>query len=300
MRPPTLPSAHRSTPLALTLIVTTALFARSADYAPLVHAGLACALLVASACAAWFAGARALVGPDPSRQLLAAAGCLLVTPFVLFSLLIGVGPPHDQPPAQNDLRFLVLAVDSILVGTGLILLREALAQAGERTFSSLGFACAILATPLYVVFCLIQRNDYVAEQLGWSWTASVSGHLRELTPLDALSIPALFFGGALTYLATAALARSARVAGWLGAGGAAFFVGASGLGLGFLVARGMAYPSMQAALAHWTTIPGFIAGIPAVPWMLPCALGVLMLRRCGGGVAAPAPATPAGPTPQAL
>ena len=55
--------------------------------------------------------------------------------------------------------------------------------------------------------------------------------------------------------------------------------GVCGLGLAFLLARGFAYPNPHAAFSNWYTVPGFIAGIPAVPWIPLCAIGVLTLRR---------------------
>jgi hypothetical protein len=110
-----------------------------------------------------------------------------------------------------------------------------------------------------------------------------------------LSIAALFFAGALTYVATAAFARSLARAGWLGARTALVLQAVSALGLAFLVARGFAYPSLRAAFSHWYTIPGFVAGIPAVPWMPPCAIGVLLLRRCSREHAALAINPPAQP-----
>jgi hypothetical protein len=252
-------------------------------------------LLLAAIACAWFAGARAIVVADEPGRLPAVAGMLLVAPFVLFSLVPGVGPPHAQPASDNELRFLLLAIDAILVGIGLLALKDALVGAGERLYATLGGAAAVIACPLYVLFALIQRIDYVAADLGWSWAASVADGRHELTPLDALSIAALFFAGALTYVATAAFARSLARAGWLGARTALVLQAVSALGLAFLVARGFAYPSLRAAFSHWYTIPGFVAGIPAVPWMPPCAIGVLLLRRCSREHAALAINPPAQP-----
>ena len=120
---------------------------------------------------------------------------------------------------------------------------------------------------------------YVAVELNWSWASTVSGNLHELTPLDAFSMAALFFAGALTYVATAAFAGSLARVGWLGRGTATTLQLLSGVGLAFLVARGFAYPSLNAAFSHWYTVPGFVAGIPAVPWMPLCAIGVFLLQR---------------------
>ena len=271
----------RSIPLAALLVAIFVLFGRTADYDPASRAVLVALLLVAAALAAWFGGARALASGDAARRLQAAAGILLVAPFALLALLVGIGPPHEQPPADNALRFLVLAVDALLAGSGLLVLRQALADAGETFWSTAGATAATWATPLYVAFALVQRCDYVAVMHGWSWAESVSGTLRELTALDAFSMGALFLAGLLTYVATAAFAAALACAGWIGRRAAGVFMAISGVALAFLVARGFGYPSLEAAFAHWYSIPGFVVGIPAVPWMMPCAMGVLLLRRAG-------------------
>lgn len=275
------PASRRAhpVPLAVLLVATTLLFGRTADYSPAMRSGLAVSLLAAAGVAAWFGGARAIASADPPRRLQAVAGVLLIAPFALLSLLAGVGPPHDQPPADNALRFLVLAVGALLSGSGLLALRQALASAGETFWATLGAIAATWATPLYVVFALVQRVDLVAQMRGWTWATTVTGSLHELTALDALAMSALFLGSTLTWLASALFAAALGRAGWLGRRAAGALVGTSLVGGAFVVARGFAYPELNAALSHWYSIPGFVAGIPAVPWMLPCAMGVLVLRR---------------------
>lgn len=265
--------------LAASLVANTVLFCMPADYPPPLHDGLVALLLLASIASVGFAMSRALAEAGDAQRLRAVAAALLVAPFALFSLLLGIGPPHEQPLQDNELRFLLLAIDAMLVGGGLMVLKEALAAAGERVYAAVGLAAIVLASPLYVMFALIQRIDYVATELGWSWAGAVEGALHELTALDAFSMAALFFAGALTYIATAAFALALARSGWLGRGAATSLQAISGLGLAFLIARGFAFPSLHRAFSHWYTIPGFIAGIPAVPWMPLCALGVLLLRR---------------------
>lgn len=269
--------------LAVCLVVITALFAAPADYPPALQAAIVALALVGGAVLTWLAGAHVVVraDADDTARLRAASAGLLVAPFILFGLVPGVGPPRDQPAQDNELRYLLLAIDPMLVGAGLLLLKEGLAGAGERFLASVGLAAIVLATPLYVAFALIQRVDYVAVELNWTWAATVSGNLHELTGLDAFSMAALFFASALTYVATAAFAASLARVGWLGRGTATTLQLLSGLGLAFLVARGFAFPSPKAAFSHWYTVPGFVAGIPAVPWMPLCAIGVMLLRRVG-------------------
>ena len=283
-----MPQSRACIALAAILVLIAVVFGVPAAYASPLHDALAAVLLLAAIGCAWFAGARAIVAADEPGRLPAVAGTLLVAPFILFSLVPGVGPPRAQPASDNELRFLLLAIDAILVGIGLLALKEALADAGERLYATLGGAAAVIACPLYTLFALIQRIDHVAEDLGWSWAASVADGRHELAPLDALSIAALFIAGALTYVATIVLARSLARVGWVGARTALGLQAVAALGLAFLVARGFAYPSLHAAFSHWYTIPGFVAGIPAVPWMPLCAIGVLLLRRAGRAQAAAA------------
>ena len=48
-----------------------------------------------------------------------------------------------------------------------------------------------------------------------------------------------------------------------------------------LVVRGVSFPELSGNTAPWYVRPGFIAGIPAIPWIMPCLLGVVLLRRAG-------------------
>ena len=96
----------------------------------------------------------------------------------------------------------------------------------------------------------------------------------------------LFFGGALTYVATAAFAASLGRTRWIGRGATRAFVAASFIALACLLVRGLQFPLRGEALAHWYssqlhTIPGFVVGIPAVPWIMPWMFGITLLRRAG-------------------
>jgi len=49
----------------------------------------------------------------------------------------------------------------------------------------------------------------------------------------------------------------------------------------FLVIRGLHYPDPRALSTPWYTSPGFVVGIPAVPFIMPFLFGVVLLRRAG-------------------
>src|SRR5437899_3308575 len=122
-------------------------------------------VLFAAICiAAWTLGARAIRADVQSRRQLAFAGALLVAPFTIVALMwVGLGPPWVATAAENQMRYLVLIVMAIAVTIGFVALREALSEAGERFYSTLGFAAIILAGPLYLVWNTFVFGAYFAK-----------------------------------------------------------------------------------------------------------------------------------------
>lgn len=91
----------------------------------------------------------------------------------------------------------------------------------------------------------------------------------------------LSLGAALTYLATAAVAASLGRTQWLGRTASRAYIIANFVALFFLGIRGLRFPDPAALSAPWYTSPGFGVGIPAVPFIMPFLLGVVLLRRAG-------------------
>jgi hypothetical protein len=59
------------------------------------------------ALAAWILGARAIMTGSRKSRLLAIAGIFLITPFALLALLwVGLGPPWEATPPENQMRYL--------------------------------------------------------------------------------------------------------------------------------------------------------------------------------------------------
>jgi hypothetical protein len=48
-----------------------------------------------------------------------------------------------------------------------------------------------------------------------------------------------------------------------------------------LVIRGLHFADPKALSTPWYASPGFIVGIPAVPFIIPFLFGVVLLRRAG-------------------
>ena len=242
---------------------------------PPVYQIVGAVLSAAIVLAAWLVGARVVrTGPELRREQ-ALAGTLLLVPFMLVSLLwIGLGPPWEATPMENRMRYLVLVLNSIAISGGLVVLWDSLREAGERLYSTLGFAANMLAGAAYIIWMSFALGvSVVKARTGQTAPAIVA--IRDVH--DSL----LFIACVLTYLATAAFAASLGRAGWLSRAASRAYVIVRFVALMFIMVRGLSFPDPTASSMPWYMSPGFIAGSPAVPWIMPSLLGVILLRRAG-------------------
>jgi hypothetical protein len=239
---------------------------------------MAAALVVAILVAGLALGGGALRADNVERQKLALAGGLLVSAWAVIAIFAAMGPPHLATLSENKLRYPLILMDAIAIAGGLLVLREALSGAGERLFSTLCSVAIVFATPLYIVFCAVQLGVYRAVERAGSEQA-----VAEITSLDEVSLILLFVGVMLTYLATAAAALALARTRWLGRMASRVIMGVSLFALLCVAVRmAEALASTQNPLwgfSQWYSLPGFILAIPAVPWIMPCFIGVVLLRR---------------------
>src|ERR1041385_1225944 len=229
--------------------------------------------------AAWILGARVIVSAAAGKRRLALAGSLLIAPWAIISLLwVGLGAPFQATLTENHMRFLVLLAGSIIVPSAFVALKQELYEAGERFYSTVGFAASIPAGVGYFV-CGSMSLALTMTRLGGDKAAppAVLGNLY-----SALEFVAVV----LTYIVTAAFAVSPGEARWLTRGAARGYVIACMILLLLLVMGGLSYPELSASTAPWYVRQGFIARIPAIPWIMPALLGVVLLRRAGNGTKA--------------
>ena len=228
--------------------------------------------------AGWTLGARVIASPAAGNRRMALAGCLLVAPWAVVALLwVGIGAPFQATLAENYMRFLVLLGSSIAVASGFLALKEELYDAGERFYSTVGFAASLPAGVGYFVA--------VSMSVASAMTSLAGDKVTDRVLLGNLYSVLEFVAVISTYLATAAFAMSLGRAGWLGRGAARAYAIVSMILLLLLVARGLSYPELSSNTAPWYVRPGFIAGIPAIPWIMPGLLGVVLLRRAGNETA---------------
>lgn len=263
--------------LCVGLIGSFMFFAIHVGYDPLTRLIIA-AILVAMMCVgAWLLGASAMIaGISPERQSLAVVGSLLILPWVLFSFLAGYGRPDQSNASENLWRYIILLVSTMAVGGGLVLLKEALSEAGERLYSALGLAAIVMASPIYLVWATIAL-EYFSQKI----YANNGQAPPAIMSLAIWSEILLFTGGLLTYVATAAFTAALGRIRWLGRNATLALVLINIIAALVLGLRGLSFPNPKAALSHWYTIPGFVVGIPAVPWIIPCIIGVVLLWRAG-------------------
>jgi hypothetical protein len=202
---------------------------------------------------------------------------MLVTPFLLMGALwVGLGTPWDATVSENEMRYLVLLAMAVAESVGFILAAWAISADGERMFAPLAGAAMSLAGPLYLVWSVLMFAAFSARARDGT-LPSVFSALDEA--LDVM----LFTAGALTYVAGLLLAASMGRVQWLGRASALTFTIACGVALVFLFNRGLGFLAPADLDSSWYAAPGFVAGIPAVPFIVPCWLGVVLLRRAGAG-----------------
>jgi len=225
--------------------------------------------------AVWLAGPRRVDLGDEARRKQALAGLLLIVPWAIISLLwVGIGPPFQATLSENYMRYLVLVWSSIIVTIGCVIQRDVLIDSGERICSSIGFATSLTAGAAYLI-CL---------NLSLARTA-LALHGEETPPSAILGdyYSAIEFVACVTtYATTAVFAAGMGRARLLGRSAAAVYVTMALILVLLIILRGLEFPEISANTAPWYTRPGVMAGIPAIPWVMPSLLGVVLLRRSRG------------------
>ena len=231
-------------------------------------------LFVAISAAAWTLGARAIRADVQSRRQLALAGMLLVAPFAMIALLwVGLGGPWAATAAENQMRYLELILVAILTTIGSVMLKEALSEAGERVYSTLGFGVMIMAGSVYIVWDAFVFAGYFTLEHGGEMAPAIVS----LRPFHNILVSV---AAALTYFATAAFAASLAKINWLGRKASLAYIIVSVIALALMIVTIAEHPDPAADVA-WYAIPGFILVIPALPLIMPALLGAVLLRRAG-------------------
>ena len=129
--------------LCASLVLITVMFGLRASYSLSMYLALAFFQISFAGFVLWRVGVSEVRSASENNRMVAAAGALLVMPWIVFSLLAGLSAPPAATPSENQLRYVILLINSILVVGGLLVLRQALSSAGERFYSTLGVAAGL-------------------------------------------------------------------------------------------------------------------------------------------------------------
>jgi hypothetical protein len=225
--------------------------------------------------AAWVLGGQVILDTaEQGRRMVLAALLLMLPSFLMALLWVGLGPPWEATPAENRMRYLILLIDAVAVTAGFVVLKQVMHEAGERLYATLGSALALLAGAAYLVWNCFFLGLYVAKmRTGQNPAALVS--LSD--SIDAI----IFIACVLTYLVTLIFAVCLGRVRFLGRGATRAYVMVNLVMLTLIMIKGLSYPDPTTKSAPWYLDLAFIAGIPAVPWIMPYLVGVILLRRAG-------------------
>ena len=210
------------------------------------------------------------------RQLIVIA-ILLIIPWILLSVLAGIGaPPFDNPAkyvataADQQVRYLFLLAGGVFIAFGFALLREKLRKAGEEFYSWIGLIAMMIAIPLFI-FNMAYYNSFLLETFRIR-VASASDKMPEwFSPIQKQMVIIMAVEVALTYLATAAFAASLKSAGWFGKVPSRIY----------LIISLLCFLSALLAIFAPDPIASAcsIVCIPALPFTMPYFMGINLLRR---------------------
>ena len=170
----------------------------------------ACLMIIA----AWILGAHVIKNHDAEKNQLIVIASFLVIPWILLSILSGLGlPPFDEPAeyvataTEQQVRYSFLLISGVLITFGFAVLRENLKKTGEDFYSWLGLIAIMIAIPLFIINMAFY-NSFLLETFRIRM-ASASDKMPEwFTPIKNQMVIIMFVEVALTYLATAAFAAS--------------------------------------------------------------------------------------------
>lgn len=243
-------------------------------YLPLVIIN-ACVMVIA----VWILGAYTIRNHDAEKKQLIVIASLLIIPWILLSILSGLGPPPFDNPAEyvatgteQQVRYCFLLIGGVLITFGFAVLRENLKKTGEYFYSWLGLIAIMIAIPLFIVNMAFY-NSFILETFRIQ-VASASEKMPEwFVPFKSQMVIILVVEVALTYLATAFFAASLKSAGWFRKTASHIYIIISLLCFLLIV------------LSTFTPEPiataGAVLGIPALPFIMPYFIGINLLRRAG-------------------
>ncbi|NCD71847.1 hypothetical protein [Mucilaginibacter agri] len=200
---------------------------------------------------------------------------LLIIPWLLFSVFAGMGRPPGTikgwvaTATEQQIRYTILIIGGISALLGFALLKAKLQILGEHTYSVLGFATIGIAIPLFILnmafwgyYLPVAFSEFVNLPAGKrpDW----------YSPVEMLFYVIAIVEVALIYLTTILFPVALKKAGLLNTAGSRWYI--------ILSAMGVLFVSFPPSWPAPFSIVGFLAAIPAIPFIMPYLIGVRLLR----------------------
>ncbi|GAA4326507.1 hypothetical protein GCM10023149_29380 [Mucilaginibacter gynuensis] len=204
----------------------------------------------------------------------AAAGVLLIIPWLLFSIFAGMGPLPATMAAwlayatEQQARYSILIGGGIIALMGFALLKAKLQEQGEQTFSMLAFAAMSLAIPLFIINMAFW-GYYLTSVFRYLVTLPTGEKPAWYPPVKALFYVISVVEVALIYLSALLLAISLKRAGVLSLRACRWYI--------VFALTGIVLAVLPPFLPEPFGTLGYLAAIPAIPFIMPYLIGVRLL-----------------------
>lgn len=228
--------------------------------------------------ASWSIGLKIIRLNNEEESKLAKAAFFLILPWMLISMLAGLGPPPETAAAwtasakEQQVRYFMLVASGVFIAFGFAGLRSRLKTEGENYYSLLGLTAILMAIPLFIINMLywgFYLSEFFRIQVSTGTTDLPDWFLPIRQLFGLISVVEV----ALTYFATFAIVLALRKTGWLSNPSGFLYMLFSMLAFVIII--------LSAFFPATLEIPGFAVSIPAFPFLMPYFIGVNLLKQAG-------------------
>ena len=204
-----------------------------------------------------------------------SAALLLIIPWILFSVFAGMGPPPMTMAAwvtmalTQQFRYTILICGGLSAFLGFALLRTKLENRGERLYSTLGFTLLGVAIPLFILNMAFW-GYYLTAAFRYFVTLPQGNRPEWYAPVKMFFDVIAVIEVALIYLATIFFAIALKKIDLLTVRASRWYIIIASLGIVLVLLP----PSMPEPFPT----AGYLAAIPAIPFIMPYLIGVRLLR----------------------
>lgn len=201
---------------------------------------------------------------------------LLFTPWLLFSIFAGMGPPPAtlqgwvNTAAEQQVRYTILIAGGILFALGSALLKAKLQAAGENIYSVMASAAINLALPLFIINMAFW-GYYLTDAFRVFILQGAAKRPDWYGPVKSLFYVISIAEVLLMYLGTVLFAISLKVTGLFNPVACRYYIifGLAGI---VLVVLPPSWPEPFGTA-------GYLVAIPAIPFIMPYLIGVHLLKH---------------------